>query len=388
MATASRRARQGRTTTVAKQRKRQPTASELAKAAEAFKADEIAERDLVFTNDEQPGIRRRGSKEKGFSYINPDGDVIRDSRTLSRIRGLVIPPAWTDVWISTNRAGHLQATGRDARGRKQYRYHPKYRESREQAKYEHVIDFAQALPKIRNRVREDLAKLGLPREKVIATVVRLLETTLIRVGNEEYAKQNHSYGLTTLRNRHVDVNGSKLRFEFKGKSGVKHNVELHDRRLATVIKRLEELPGQELFQYVDDNGERRSVSSADVNDYLREASGADFTAKDYRTWAGTVLAAVALQTVEDTGEPIDTKKQLKDAIESVARQLGNTPAICRKCYVHPDLIAEYLDGGLAEALAGRAEAAIRDPAEGLTPEEAAVLSLLKRRLRKRASGSS
>src|SRR4051812_13360147 len=243
MATAARRGRRGRTTTVAPQRKRQPTASELVKAAGVFKGDEITEKDLVFTSDEEPGIRRKGSKEKGFSYVDPDGKAIRDSMTLSRIKGLVIPPAWTDVWISTNRSGHLQATGRDARGRKQYRYHAKYRESREQAKYEHVIDFAEALPKIRERVQSDLAQTGLPREKVIATVVRLLETTLIRVGNEEYAKANHSYGLTTLRNRHVEVKGNTLRFEFKGKSGVKHSVELHDRRLATVIKRLEEIPG-------------------------------------------------------------------------------------------------------------------------------------------------
>ena len=381
----TRRGRRGRRTTVAPQRKRLPTESELAKAVEAFKGDEITEKDLVFTNDEEPGIRRKGSKEQGFRYVDPKGKPIRDSMTLSRIRGLVIPPAWTDVWISSNRAGHLQATGRDARGRKQYRYHATYRESREKAKYEHVIDFAEALPKIRARVQADMAKTSLPREKVIATVVRLLETTLIRVGNEEYAKANHSYGLTTLRNRHVDVNGSTLRFEFKGKSGVKHRVKVQDRRLATVMKRLEDLPGQELFQYIDDDGERRNVSSADVNDYLREATGADFTAKDYRTWAGTVLAAIALQTVEDSEETPDTKRHLVDAIEDVARQLGNTPAICRKCYVHPDLIAEYLDGGLAEALAEGAEVALKDPVEGLTQEEAAVLSLLRSRLKKRAA---
>jgi DNA topoisomerase-1 len=379
------RGRRGRAAAVTKERRRKPTASELARAAEAFRADDVAEKDLVFTSDEAPGIRRRGSKEEGFSYVDPQGKPVRDTRTLSRIRGLVIPPAWTDVWISTNRAGHLQATGRDARGRKQYRYHAKYRESREKAKYEHVIDFAEALPKIRERVQHDLSLPGLPREKVIATVVRLLETTMIRVGNEEYAKANHSYGLTTLRNRHVDVNGSKLRFEFKGKSGVKHSVELHDRRLAGVIKRLEEIPGQELFQYLDEAGERHNVTSSDVNDYLHEASGAGFTAKDYRTWAGTVLAAIALQTVEDADEPVDTKKHLKQAIDGVARQLGNTPAICRKCYVHPDVIAEYLDGGLSEALAGRADAAVKDPVEGLTDEEAAVLSLLRRRLKRRAA---
>jgi DNA topoisomerase I len=371
MATVSRRGRQGRQTTVAPQRKRLPTPSEMEKAVALFKADEITEKDLIFTNDEAPGIRRKGDKDKGFTYLEPDGKVIRDSRTLARIKGLVIPPAWTDVWISAERAGHLQATGRDAKGRKQYRYHAKYRETREKAKYEHVIDFAEALPKIRERVQSDLAKTGLQREKV-----------------EEYAKANHSYGLTTLRNRHVDVNGSTLRFEFKGKSGVKHSVELHDRRLATVIKRLEELPGQELFQYLDEEGERRNVSSADVNDYLREATGDDFTAKDYRTWAGTVLASLALQTVEDSDEEIDTKKHMKRAIESVARQLGNTPAICRKCYVHPDLIAEYLDNGLSEALEQRAGVAIKDPVEGLTPEEMAVLALLRRRLKKRASGSS
>jgi len=385
MATASRRGRQGRKTTVASQRKRLPTPSEMERAVALFNSDEITAKDLVFTSDEEPGIRRKGNKDKGFTYIGPDGKTIRDSRTLARIKGLVIPPAWTDVWISTNRAGHLQATGRDAKGRKQYRYHAKYRESREQEKYEHVIDFAEALPKIRERVQSDLVRAGLPREKVIATVVRLLETTLIRVGNEEYAKTNHSYGLTTLRNRHVEVNGSTLRFEFKGKSGVKHSVELQDRRLVTVIKRLEEIPGQELFQYLDDGGERRNVTSADVNDYLREATGADFTAKDYRTWAGTVLASIALQTVEESDEGVDTKKHMKEAIESVARQLGNTPAICRKCYVHPDLIAEYLDNGLSEALEQRAGVAIKDPVEGLTPEEMAVLALLRRRLNKRSA---
>jgi DNA topoisomerase I len=370
--------------TTTKKSKKKPTAAELEKAAAVFKGDEITEKDLVFTNDEEPGIRRKGDKDKGFSYVSPDGKAIRDSMTLSRIRGLVIPPAWKDVWISTNRKGHLQATGRDARGRKQYRYHAKYRESREKAKYEHVIDFAEVLPKIRERVRQDMALTGLPREKVIATVVRLLETTLIRVGNEEYAKANKSFGLTTLRNRHVDVNGSTLRFEFKGKSGVRHSVELHDRRLATVIKRLEELPGQELFQYVDEDDERHSVSSADVNDYLREATGADFTAKDYRTWAGTVLASIALQELEEAEEPGDTKRKLKDAVEQVARQLGNTPAICRKCYVHPDLIAEYLDNGLSEAIGQRAEAVLTDD-DGLRPEEEAVLKLLKRRLKKRSS---
>lgn len=375
-------------TAVSKTKRKQPTHAELEKAVAVFKSDEISDKDLVFTNDEEPGIRRKGDKDRGFSYVDPDGQTIRDSRTLARIKGLVIPPAWTDVWISTNRAGHLQATGRDAKGRKQYRYNARYRESREKAKYEHVIEFAEALPRIRDRVRSDLGKTGLPREKVIATVVRLLETTLIRVGNEEYAKANHSYGLTTLRNRHVEVDGNTLRFEFKGKSGVKHSVELHDRRLATVIKRLEEIPGQELFQYVDDQDERRSVTSADVNDYLREATGDNFTAKDYRTWVGTVLAWVALQAVDESDHGIDTKKRLKQAIDGVARQLGNTPAICRKCYVHPDVIEEYLDNGLSEAIEQRAGVAIKDPVEGLSPEEMAVLSLLRRRLKKRTSGSS
>ena len=355
----------------------------IAELSKAFATDEIEEKDLVYVSDQEPGIRRKGTKDR-FRYVYPDGTPVRDTPTLARIKSLAIPPAWIDVWICTERTGHLQATGRDAKNRKQYRYHRKFRESRERAKYEHVIAFGEALPAVRRRVEHDLSLPGLPRDKVLATVVRLLETTLIRVGNEEYAKANRSFGLTTLRTRHVGVEGTTLRFEFRGKSGVKHKVTMRDRRLARVVNRLQELPGQELFQYIDEEGERRHVTSADVNAYLREATGADFTAKDYRTWAGTVLASLALQEVDKFGSGAEAKRELSRVVESVARQLGNTPAICRKCYIHPHVLEEYLDGTLADALSQRAEEALQEAGEGLRPEERAVLALLRSRLQREA----
>jgi DNA topoisomerase-1 len=291
---------------------------------------------VIYVTDEEPGSRRERAGD-GWRYVRDKGREVRDEATLARIRKLAIPPAWTDVWICAQADGHLQATGRDARGRKQYRYHPEFREARESTKYEHMLDFARVLPTIRERVAEHMALRGLPREKVLATVVHLLETTLIRVGNDDYAKSNKSYGLTTLRNPHVKVEGAQLRFQFKGKSGKVWKLQVKDRRIAKVVKACQELPGQELFQYIDEAGELKRVTSADVNAYLREITGEDITAKDFRTWAGTVLAAQAFTQAAS----------LKEAIHQVALRLGNTPAICRKCYVHPELISAFQLGLLA-----------------------------------------
>ena len=340
---------------------------------------------LRYVTDEMPGIRRKRAG-KGFIYRGPDGQTIRDPKELARFKALGIPPAWTDVWICPNPRGHLQATGRDARGRKQYRYHPRWREVRDETKYERMLAFAQALPHIRRRAEEDLKLPGLPRRKVLATVVRLLEKTLIRVGNEEYARTNKSFGLTTMRDRHVKVEGATLRFSFKGKSGVRHDVEVTDRRLARIVQRSQELPGQELFQYVDDDGQRQTIDSGDVNDYLREISGADFTAKDFRTWAGTVLAAMALQEFEAFDSAAQAKKNVVRAIERVAERLGNTPSVCRKCYVHPIVIDAYLDGSMLETLKDRAEEELAESLGELDPEEAAVMTLLQQRLARETDG--
>jgi DNA topoisomerase-1 len=343
------------------------------------------EADLIYVSDQSPGIRRLRSGD-AFRYVDADGRAVRDPGTLSRIRGLAIPPAWKDVWICPTRDGHLQSTGRDARGRKQYRYHPRWREVRDRTKYERTIAFAQALPRIRERVERDLALPGLQRDKVLATIVRLLETTLIRVGNEEYSRTNGSIGLTTMRDRHVEIDGSTMRFEFRGKSGKRHSVAVRDRRLARIVRRCQEVRGYELFQYIDDAGERQTIDSSDVNEYLRSASGDDFTAKDYRTWAGTVLAALALQELGTFASATEAKRNLARAAESVAKQLGNTPAICRKCYIHPDVIDRYLEGGLAESLTERAEEHLTGT-EGLDADEAAVLALLRGRLRAEAEES-
>ena len=299
---------------------------------------------------------------------------------LQRIKSLAIPPAWTQVWICLDPEGHLQATGRDARGRKQHRYHPRWREIRDETKYARMLAFARALPKIRRRVRKNLALPGLPANKVLATVVRLLEVSLIRVGNDEYARENESFGLTTMRNRHVDVNGSLLRFHFRGKSGKKHVVDVHDRRLARIVKSCQDLPGQELFQYVDEQGVLQDVKSGDVNNYLREISGQDFTAKDFRTWAGTVLGALALREFQKFDSQAQAKKNIVQAIQAVAQLLGNTPAVCRKCYMHPEVIEAYLDGSLVETLKQRAEGQLRGGLRELRPEEAAVLGVLQQRL--------
>jgi DNA topoisomerase-1 len=333
---------------------------------------------LRYVSDTMPGVRR-GRAGKGFSYIGPDGERITDPDRIAWFKRLAIPPAWTNVWISPIRRGHLQATGRDAKGRKQYRYHPRWRSVRDEAKYGRLIEFARALPRIRRRTDRDLRRRGLPREKVVALVVRLLEATLIRVGNEEYARDNGSFGLSTLRDRHVKGNGSDLHFSFRGKGGKEHVVPVRDRRLARLVRECQELPGQELFQYVDADGARQSIDSGDVNDYLRNVGGDDFTAKDFRTWAGTVAASMALQDFLQIDDDAGRKKAVVSAIEKVAGQLGNTPAVCRACYVHPDVLDSYLDGTLVEALTERARSAGRG-AHALRPEEAAVLGLLQARL--------
>ncbi|TMB66105.1 MAG: DNA topoisomerase IB [Chloroflexi bacterium] len=341
---------------------------------------------LRYVTDAVPGICRKHAGNS-FAYSGPDGERIRDREMLGRIRSLAIPPAWRDVWICPLPNGHLQATGRDARGRKQYRCHPRWRQVRDENKYEHLIAFGRALPRIRRRVRRDLARPGVPREKALAAVVRLLETTLIRIGNQEYARENNSFGLTTMRDRHVRVNGSKVVFQFAGKSQKKHVVHLTDAQLARVIKTCRDIPGYPLFQYIDDTGERRNLESGDVNEYLREVSGQDCTAKDFRTWAGTVLAAYALQEFEAFDSDAQAKKNVVRAIESVAERLGNTATVCRNCYVHPEVISAYLDGSLVEILQARAESELASSLRGLRAEEAAVLALLQQRLAREARKS-
>jgi DNA topoisomerase-1 len=323
-------------------------------------------------SDSSAGLARR-RVNGGFRYLGVDGAPLRDAGALARIRKLAIPPAWQEVWICPREDGHLQATGRDARGRKQYRYHPRWREVRDDTKYGRMAAFAAALPRIRRRVRQDLTLPGLQREKVLATVVRLLETTRMRVGNEEYARENDSFGLTTLRTRQVRVRGSTMQFRFRGKSGVWHDFALSDRRLAAIVKRMRDLPGYELFQYLDAHGETRVVDSADVNDYLRSIAGEEFTSKDFRTWAGTVLAAEALRAC--------ARHELPRAIELVARKLGNTKAVCRKCYIHPAVIEAFLDGSLAHAITGRSAEACVKRLLGRRPQQSLV-PVLKQSLRK------
>ena len=334
---------------------------------------------LRYVTDAAPGITRK-RVGRAFSYRHPQGNLIKDRRQLARLRALAIPPAWTDVWICPLANGHLQATGRDARARKQYRYHTEWRAIRDAHKFDRILIFARALPQIRARVDADLRRHGLQRERVLATVVRLLETTLIRVGNAEYARDNKSFGLTTIRHRHVEINGSTIAFEFRGKGGKVHKVSTRDRRLARVVRACHELPGQELFQYVDDEGVRRDVDSADVNAYLQEIAGEPFTAKDFRTWAGTVLASLALSEFESFDTQAAAKRNITRAIEHVANHLGNTVAVCRKSYIHPTILDSYLDGSLLEFLKGQVEQALRDELEGLSSEESAVLAFLQERL--------
>ena len=337
---------------------------------------------LRYVSDESLGYtrQRRGRK---FVYFDTEGKEIRDENRILRLNRLAVPPAYSDVWICPSPNGHLQATGRDDRGRKQYRYHERWREERDENKYEKMVVFGESLPKIRRRISRDLKRRGLPRAKVLATVVQLLEKTFIRVGNEEYARENKSFGLTTLQNRHVEVKGAKLRFRFRGKSGQEHDIDTEDRRVAPIIKKLQELPGQEVFQYLDEKDERHPVTSDDVNQYLREITREEFTAKDFRTWAGTVMAAMALQAQEPFENKSQAKKNVKAAIDAVAKMLGNTPAVCRKCYVHPGIFETYLDGNLIEGLKKQTEETLAHALGELRSEEAAVLAFLREKLAKK-----
>jgi DNA topoisomerase-1 len=328
---------------------------------------------LRYVHDDMPGITRTGAPPD-FRYRGPDGKLIQDRGTLERIRALDIPPAYQDVWICPLENGHLQATGKDARGRKQYRYHAAWRAVRDAAKYDRMLAFGEALPTIRARVDADLARRGLPREKVLATLVYLLEKTCIRVGNDEYAHSNESYGLTTMLNRHVDIAGSKLRFAFKGKSGKFHDIALSNPRVSRIVRACQELPGQALFQYLDEEGNTHQVHSGDVNAYLQEATGQEFTAKDFRTWAGTLACALCLAEGEAAAGPTQGKRIVAAAIKKVAQHLGNTPAICRKCYVHPAVIEAFHAGTVVRAEVSSEAAA---SATDLSPEEKAVLTFLK-----------
>jgi DNA topoisomerase-1 len=393
-----------------------PLAGSLTEAGDPLAAARAA--GLRHVDDGQPGLRRRRTGKKlrqgkrwmaEFQILDAHGHVVRDVDTLDRVRKLAIPPAWEQVWICPHATGHIQATGRDARGRKQYRYHPRWREHRDETKYSKMIAFARALPAMRRQVAADLRSPGLSRRKVLATVVRLLETTFIRVGNEEYARTNRSFGLTTLKDRHVAFGRGAVRFHFRGKSGVFHEISIHDAAIARIVRRCRDLPGQELFQYLDQDGRQATIDSADVNDYIREVAGQDFTAKDFRTWAGTVMAAAALGEIAGASASANdnshrapragaraanrrpNKRDVVRAIERVAERLGNTPSVCRKCYVHPEVIGAFLDGALApggtwaRAMAARAAGAaihvatVRARGGGLDVSETAVLALLKRR---------
>jgi DNA topoisomerase-1 len=337
---------------------------------------------LRYVYDSKPGITRRGSG-KTFRYTGTDGKPVRDTQILLRIKSIVIPPAWTDVWICPIPNGHLQATGRDARGRKQSRYHPAWRTTRDDAKYQHMIAFGAALPAIRTHVAHDLALPGLPREKVLATILRLMETTYIRVGNEAYARENHSYGLTTLRRRHVTIDGASLTFRFKGKSGVTHSINLSDRRLARIVKACHDTPGYELFDYLDHDGNPHAIGSTDVNAYLDAItpSNSHFTAKDFRTWAGTVLACTLLRACEARDSPTQSqlKKDIVTAIKSVSQRLGNTPSVCRKCYVHPAILESYLSNSMPMLLK-KLPPSQTTATHGLLPDELAMLHLLQKQL--------
>jgi DNA topoisomerase-1 len=336
----------------------------------------VEEARLSFVSDDKPGFtrRRRGS---GFEYLDTEGKPIRDARLLERIGGLVIPPAWSEVWVCPSARGHIQATGRDARGRKQYIYHPEWVALRDLNKFGEMIRFAEALPALRRRVARELRGRGLGRNRVLAAVVQLLDRTLIRVGNEKNAEANGTFGLTTLRSRHLRASGSTLRFEFPGKNGIPHKVTVDDRRLASVVRRCQELPGQDLFQCVDDDGARRSITSGDVNDYLREITGCDFTAKDFRTWAATVRAACELHLIGCSDTATGTRRNLTAAVRKVAAMLRNTAAVCRKSYIHPLVLDSYADGRLADAMTGIVQVGGRSQS-GLSVSERAVLRFLKR----------
>jgi len=334
---------------------------------------------LRYVTDDIPGIQRKHSGKKGFAYIDTNGDRIRDPEEIRRIHALAIPPAYKDVWICPFANGHLQATGRDAKGRKQYRYHPLWRSIRDQSKFTRMIMFSQALPKLRQRLEHDLSLPGLPKEKVLAAIVRLMELTRIRVGNEEYARTNQSYGLTTLRDEHVDITGSKIQFQFRGKSGVEHDIELADKRLAKIVKRCQDVPGQELFQYRDEAGQYQSIGSSDVNDYLRAITEQDFTAKDFRTWAGTVLAASELAGIGTFTSETAAKKNIVQAIKTVSSHLRNRPATCRKYYVHPAILDAYMDESLHQ-LMQKHTATLIESSFALKPAELAVVAMLEQQL--------
>ncbi len=341
-------------------------------------ADPLASAKLVglhYTTDEMPGIRRK-KHGKSFTYTDASGKTVKDAKTLKRIKSLVIPPAWTDVWICSSDAGHMQVTGKDAKGRKQYRYHPLWNRMRNLTKYHRMVPFAELLPRVRQRIQLDLKKPGLPREKVLATIVELLERTLIRIGNEEYAKDNHSYGLTTMLNKHVTVNGSKLQFHFKGKSGVVHTIDISDSRLAKIVQKCQEIPGQHLFEYIDDAGNCQKIDSADVNAYLHDVLGEEYTAKDYRTWKGTVLMASHLQDLGTFTTQKDEKEKIREAIKRVSRTLGNTPSVCKNYYVHPVVLQAYHEGSLHVVFAKMSEQS--GDMQFFKPEERAVLHLLKK----------
>lgn len=331
---------------------------------------------LRYVNDAMPGIHRSRAG-KAFRYIDPTGARVRDVQVLKRIKALAIPPAWTEVWICSVENGHIQAIGRDRRKRKQYRYHAQWREMRDEQKYGQLLAFGHTLPAIRKHVERDLARPGLPRKKVLATLVRLLESTLIRIGNEEYARENKSFGLTTLRDRHVEITGATIRFQFRGKSGIEHSVDVKDRKVARILRSAADLPGEELFQYIDTSGERRSIESADVNQYLRQITGQEFSAKDFRTWAGTVLAVQALQTFPAFTSTVQAKHYVSQAIAAVAKILGNTKSVCRKCYVHPHVIEAFLDGSLRNSI----EKISKRPRRGLRPEEWKTLMFLENRFK-------
>ena len=335
---------------------------------------------LRYTTDAQPGFSRLGAPPR-FRYVDRRGHVIRDQGTLTRIRALAIPPAWTDVWICRDAHGHLQATGRDARGRKQYRYHSHWREKRDETKFSRMQAFARVLPRIRATVTADLRRPGLAREKVLATVVQLLEKTLIRVGNEEYARANRSFGLTTLRDNHVRLRGRTVTFEFRGKSGKRHCIDVTDARLARVVRQCRDLPGQELFQYVDDHGIRRRVTSGDVNRYLKDVTAQDFTAKDFRTWGGTVMAATALREMPRPGSAARARQYLLLAIDAVAGMLGNTRSVCRKSYIHPTVLGAFMNGSIGEG--SRQYSATRVRAGALRPDERLVVNILNCGTRRR-----
>jgi len=340
---------------------------------------------LRYVTDSDPGIRRKGAG-RGFSYTGVDGRPIRDPEVLQRIKGLVIPPSWTEVWICPTSDGHIQATGRDAKGRKQYRYHSRYRAVRDETKFDRMLVFSELLPRIRDRVERDVALPGLPREKVLATVVWLLEKTLIRVGNDEYARENRSFGLTTFRNRHVAVTGYTMRFEFRGKSGIQRSVSIADRRIAQIVQQCQTLPGQELFKYVDDDGRRQDVDSGDINQYLRAITGHDVSAKDFRTWAATMHAATLLREMGPANSQREAKANVVRAVDQVAERLGNTRAVCRKYYVHPIIIETYMHGTVAEHPPEPDTTKRRRRTASLRADEVAVLQFIQLHKRNERNG--